>query len=118
MDTYPTLSRRPSHIFSDEKSTKAVLVGSMSSGFPLLNKQFTFDPRTFTYELRSVFQADKLTVFSFYEGHKDVPFYWLNTQDSVTYEVAFVSRPRCRMDGRIDLWRIVHVLRQTSSQTS
>ena len=118
MNTYPTLSRKPSHVFSDEPDPDAILVASTGSGYPHLNKLFTFDARTFTFELRSTPNADKLTVFTFYDANKEIPFYWLNVQDDVTYEVAFMSRPRCRMDGRKDLWRIGHVLRQTSAETS
>lgn len=118
MNTFPTLSRGPSRTFSDEPDPNAVLVESTASGYPVLNKLFTFDPRTFTPELRSTSEADKLTVMSFYEHNKDLPIYWLNTQDSIEYEVAFVSKPRCRMDGRKDLWRIQLNLRQTSASTS
>lgn len=112
--SFPGLSRGPSHAFTDEPDGRAVIVGSTASGYPVLNKQSTFAPRTFTPELRSVIEADKLTVMAFYKTHKDIPFPWYNKQDSLTYEVAFVNRPRCRMDGRKDLWRIQLTLRQTS----
>lgn len=118
MNTYPTLSRKPSHVFSAELNPNVVLVGSTASGYPHLNKLFTFDLITFIFELRSVIEADKLTVMAFYEANKDVPFYWLNVQDDITYEVAFMSRLRCIIDGRKDLWRIGHMLRQTSAETS
>ena len=118
MNTFPIISRGPSRRFSDEPSDEAVLVASTASGYPVLNKLFTFDPRTFTPELRSVSNADKLTVMAFYEANKDVPFYYYNKQDLVTYEVIFLSKPRCIMDGRKDLWRILLNLRQSSSATS
>ncbi len=118
MNTFPTISRGPSHNFSDEPDQNAVRVGSTASGYPVLNKVFTFDGRTFTFELYSVANADKLTVMAFYEANKDLTFYYLNRQDSVTYEVCFISKPLCRMDGRIDLWRIQLNLKQTSSSTS
>lgn len=113
--SFPGLSRKPSHTFSDEPSDRAVVVGSTASGYPVLNKQFTFDPRTFTPELRSLSEADKLTVMAFYEQHKDIPFPWYNEQDDTTYEVCFTEPPRCRMDGRKDLWRIQLNLLQTTS---
>lgn len=112
--SFPGLSRRPSHAFSDEPDERAVIVGSTASGYPVLNKQFTFAPRTFTPELRSVSETDKLTIMAFYEQHKDIPFPWYNRQDATTYEVAFVNHPRCRMNGRKDLWRIQLNLRQTT----
>lgn len=118
MNTYPTLSRKPSQVFSDEKDPNTVLVGSTASGYSHLNKLFTFDSRTFTFDLIGVIEADKLTVMAFYEANKEIPFYWYNFQDKGTYEVCFVSRPSCRLDGRGDLWRIGHVLRQTSTEIS
>ena len=115
MNTWPTtLSRGISHAFADEKDPNTVLVGSTASGYPSLNKLFTFDGRTFLFEMYSVPEVDKLVIFAFYEANKEVPFYWLNPQDNVTYEVCFTGRPRCRMDGRIDLWRIQIEFRQTT----
>lgn len=114
MNTFPVISRKPSQVFSDEQSDKAVLVGDMASGYPLINKLFTFDPRTFSFEMPCVPEADKQEIMAFYENNKDVPFYWLNKQDNMTYEVAFVSKPGCRLDGRGDLWRITLSLRQTT----
>lgn len=112
--SFPGLSRRPSHTFSDEPSDKAVVIGSTASGYPVLNKQFTFDGHTFMLELRSLSEADKLTVMAFYEQHKDVPFPWYNEQDDTIYEVCFTEPPKCRMDGRKDLWRIRLNLFQTT----
>jgi len=114
LNTFPTLSRKPSHAFSDEPDDNAVLVASTASGYPVLNKLFTFDGRTFTPELRSTPEADKLAVMAFYEANKDLPFYYPNVQDSTTYTVIFLSKPTCRIDGRIDLWRIQLNLKQCS----
>lgn len=111
METWPVIARKGSHIFSDEPDDNAVLVGSTASGYPVLNKLFTFDPRTITFELYSVVDVDKLKIMAFYENNKEVPFYWPNSQDSVTYEATFVKKPRCRIDGRKDLWRLQIVLR-------
>lgn len=118
MNTWPVLSRRVSHTFADEKSIAAVRIASTASGYPHLTKLFTFDARTFPFEMHSVPNADKLDIFTFYEANKEVPFYWPNPQDSITYEVCFTRPPRCRMDGRSDLWRIGIELRQTSAETS
>ena len=118
MNTWPILSRKISHTFADEKNPDTVLVGSTGSGYPHLNKLFTFDARTFPFEMRSTPEADKLLIFAFYEANKEVPFYWPNPQDSTTYEVCFTKPPRCRIDGRIDLWRILIELKQTSAETS
>ncbi len=110
--SFPIIGRRPSKTFSAEPSQQAVLIGDYASGYPLQNKQFTFDGLTFTPELRSVFEADKLIVLQFYEDHKDVPFPWYNNQDDTWYTVIFTGRPRCRLDGRKDLWKINLEFRQ------
>ena len=115
MNTFPNISRKPNQTFSDEPSGKAVLVADMASGYPHLNKLFTFDPRTFSFEMPAVPEVYKLEIMEFYENNKEVPFYWLNKQDGTTYEVIFISKPGCRLDGRGDLWRIALNLRQSSS---
>jgi len=114
MNTFPDISRKPNLNFSDEPSGKAVLVGDMASGYPSLNKLFSFDPREFGFDMPCVPEADKLEIMQFYEDNKDVPFYWLNKQDKATYEIIFVCKPKCRLDGRGDLWRITLMLRQSS----
>lgn len=115
MNTFPDILRKPEQEgFSDEPTGKAVLVGDMASGYPLLNKLFTFDPRIIGFELRAVTDANKLTLMQFYEDNKDKPFYWFNDQSKTTMEVCFVSKPRCRLDGRGDLWRIIIELGKTS----
>lgn len=118
MNTFPHTIHSPSDkVFLDETSDEAVLIASTASGYPSINKQFTFDPVTFFRDLRFVSQANKLTIMTFYENNKDVPFYWTNEQDDVQYEVAFVSKPRHASDGEKGLWRISYALRQTSSNT-
>jgi len=115
ISSFPGLSRGPSHNFSDEKSDDAVLIHSTASGYPVLNKLFTFDGRTFTPELRSVIEVDKLAVMAFYETNKAKEFPWYNEQDATWYTVCFISKPKCRLDGRKDLWRIQLNLLQTEA---
>ncbi|MBA7696191.1 hypothetical protein ES703_104834 [subsurface metagenome] len=114
MNTFPVISRKPGYIFSDEPSTKAVLVADMASGYPLLNKLFTFAPRLFSFDLPRVPEADKLLIMTFYEANKDIPFLWYNSQDKTQYEVIFVSKPGCGIDGQKDRWRITLNLLQSS----
>jgi len=114
MNTFPYVVRDPNLNFSDEKSDKAVLIEDTASGYPVLNKLFTFAPRTFGIEMPCVPDADKQEIMTFYEDNKDVPFYWVNKQDKTRYEVAFVGKPGCKLEGRGDLWRITLSLRQTS----
>ena len=114
MDTFPDISRKPNQTFSDEPSGNAVLVADMASGYPLLNKLFTFDPRMFEFEMPCVPDADKIEIMQFYEDHKDVPFYWLNKQDKTVYEIVFVRKPTCRLEGRGDLWIMGFSLRQNT----
>lgn len=114
MNTFPVNIRAPNLNFSDEKSDKAVLIGDTASGYPHLNKLFTFDPRTFIFDLPAAPEADKLEVMEFYEDNKEVPFYWLNKQDKKQHEVVFIRKPGCRLDGRKDLWKITLSLRQSS----
>ena len=106
VSSFPGISRKPSQVFSDEPSGDAVLIGDTASGYPVLNKVSTFDPRIFSFELPGVSEADKLAVMAFYETHKDIPFPWYNDQDHTWYEVVFVRKPGCKLDGRGDLWRI------------
>lgn len=118
MEIFPHTIHSPSDKrFRDEKSNEAVLIADTASGYPLINKLFTFDPVTFFRVLRFVSQTNKLAIMNFYEDNKDVPFYWTNEQDDIQYEVAFVNRPDCVSDGEKRLWRITYVVRQTSSST-
>lgn len=118
MNTYPANVKQPSLVFSDEPSDKAVLVANMDSGYPVLNKLFTFDPRTFVLIRNNVLQADKIAIMTFYENNKDVPFYWLNKQDDITYEVIYISRPDCILNKQKDRWRITEKFTQSSAETS
>jgi hypothetical protein len=111
--SFPIISRKPSQVFSDEKSDKAVLVGDLASGYPQLNKLATFDPRTFSFEMPGVLDADKKVIMAHYESHKEIPFPWYNDQDKTWYEVCYLSKPRCRLDGRGDLWKITLNLQQS-----
>lgn len=105
--SFPRISRGPVEKgFIDEPSGTAVLIGDTASGYLVLNKIATFEPRTFKFELPNVPDVDKLIVMAFYESHKDKTFPWYNDQDGLTYEVCFLSRPECRIEGRKDFWRI------------
>lgn len=115
MNTFPNIERKPEQRgFSVEPTGEAVLIGSVASGYPLLNKLFTYDPEIIKFELPAVIDADKITVMQFYNDNKDVPFYWYNDQARETIEVCFYSQPKCRLDGRRDLWRITIELIQVS----
>ncbi|MBA7621511.1 hypothetical protein ES703_28875 [subsurface metagenome] len=114
MNTFPVISRAPDFTLRDEPSDKAVLIANMASGYPFVNKLFTFAPRMFSFGLPCVPEADKQKIMTFYDNNKDVPFYWPNRQDGVTYEVVFIGKPGCRIDGRRDLWRITLNLLQSS----
>lgn len=115
MNTFPYELHAPSREgFRDEPSDEAMLIGSYASGYPLLNKQFTFAPRTFEFEKRHVSQATKETYMAFYKANKDVAFYWTNEQEGVQHEIAFARKPRCRIDGDKDEWRISFEFIQTT----
>ncbi len=115
MNTFPHTLHAPAREgFSNEPSGEAVLVGSTASGYPVLNKLFTFDGRIITFEKRHVLQANMLTFMAFYEANKEVPFYWTNEQDDIQYEVCFTKPPRCQIDGEKDKWRIGFEFRQYS----
>jgi len=115
MDAFPHTLHKPARAnFKDEPDDNSVEIGSTASGYLVLNKLITFDPRTFSFDERLVIDSHKLIIMAFYESHKDVPFYWYNVQDKTQYEVAFVSKPVCVNDGRDDLWRINFAFRQTT----
>ncbi|MBN1807179.1 MAG: hypothetical protein JW837_18175 [Sedimentisphaerales bacterium] len=94
------------------KNSEAVHHASRASGLPVVNKLFTFDGDTFTYTLPLTDQADTDSVFAFYEAHKDVPFYWFNPQDEVTYEVVFAEPPKRNIDKLKTRWKITVVFHQ------
>lgn len=112
--SFPIISRKPSQVFSDELSDKAVLVKEVASGYPQLNKLFTFDARTFIFDMPAVPEADKVTIMAFYEAHKDEAFPWYNKQVHEWFEVVFIRRPGCKLQGRGDLWNLRIMLRQNS----
>ncbi len=115
MANFPTLTRSPGNkSHAEELSKEAVQIVCTASGVPVLNKLFTFDPKTFRFILYFVSQADKDSVLTFYNANKDVPFDWANLQDSQTYEVVFMHPPVCQIQGRKYLWRISMTFRQYS----
>ena len=113
MNTFPINVRSPNLNFSDEPSDKAVLIADLASGYPSLNKLFTFNPREFIFELLPP-ESDKLEIMQFYEDNKDVPFYWYNKQNKTQHEVVFIRKPTCKIYKRKDLWKITLSLRQSS----
>jgi len=118
MATFPVIVRKGAMSgYSETHSSDAIKVASKASGLPLLNKLFTFDPRTWKYTVTTVTNADKLTLLTFYDANKDVPFDWLNPQDGNTYEVIFDKPPVCTMagsDGTNIYWKINLVILQYS----
>ena len=107
LNTFPTTPHAPEYAsFSETPSEDAVLISSTASGYPVANKQFTFAPNTFRFTMNLVQQAYKEDIDEFYENNKDVPFYWLNYQNGVTYEVIFSGVPDRSTIGRKDLWQI------------
>ena len=114
MNTFPTILTGSGFVFRDDKDPDTVQVASTASGYPILNKLFTFDGRIFSFDWYFVSQADKETIMTFYENNKDVPFFWNNEQDDVKYEVVFTQPPRYRVDGQKDRWKIRLELMQSS----
>lgn len=116
MNTFPTISRNPGVSgYNFDKSSDAILVANRASGLPVLNKIWTFDPIIFSFKLNLVSDTDKNTIMDFYEANKDVPFYWYNNQDSITYEVIFTRPVRCSLDKIKTRWQISIELQQYSS---
>ena len=113
MATFPVLSRFPgAQGYIEETSKDTVEVASKASGLPIVNKLFTFDPKTWKYNLFLVSQADKNTVAAFYEANKDVPFDWYNYQEATTYEVIFEQPPQYSLDKIKIRWQISLTLTQ------
>ena len=110
---FPTLSASPRFEgFVDEYSDETVVVDTYASGYPLINPQFTFNPKFFSYDLNFVSQADKDSFMTFYESNKSNNVFWLNEQDDNTYLVIFTDRPNCELDGANDEWKIEADLKQ------
>ena len=120
MNTYPaesSLGTSPSISgFGESLSSDAVQVASTTSGFPLLNKQFTFNPKTWSFTLGNVSQTAKAAIMAFYAANESLEFYWKNEQDNITYTVCFVSPPVARLQGddNKSLWSIRMQLLQTA----
>ena len=115
MATFPTISREPeAKGFSELIDPEAMSIAKATSGLPVLNKLFTFAPKTFRHTRYFVAQADKETVMTFYGANKDVPFDWLNTQDSNTYEVIFLGPPKVSLDKINKRWMMVFIFKQYS----
>ena len=113
MNTFPTLSTGPKiEGFTDEYSDEAVVVADPSMGYPNINEEFAFNPRNFSYALQLVSQANKEAIEAFYQANKNVTFNWLNEQENVTYEVVFMAKPYCQLDGSKNQWKILLNLRQ------
>ena len=107
MATFPVLSRSPgSRSFTEQLSKSTVQIASKASGLPVVNKIFTFDPKTWAYTLTLVSQVDKASVITFYEANKDIPLSWANAQDGNTYEVIFDGPPKCKLDKLKERWQI------------
>jgi len=113
---FPVLSRGPGgKSYTEDISKEAVQIGVKASGLPVLNKLFTFAPKTWKHTRYLVSQADKVTYMAYYETNKDVPFDWANEQeDGTVYEVIFDGPPKCQLDRIKNRWQIVFVFTQYS----
>jgi len=116
MNTWPVgLSRGPGINWTEIDSKSAVKIANAASGLPVINELFTFDPRTWMGVFNLVSQADKETINTFYQDNKGVPFNWLNPQDTLTYQVIFMSPPKNVLDKISTRWRISFTFKQYSS---
>lgn len=113
---FPVLSRKPGvKGYTEDISKEAVHVASKASGLPMVNKLFTFAPKTWKHTRYLITQADKVAYLVHYEANKDVPFNWANEQeDDEVYEVIYAAPPKCTLDKLKGLWRIVFVFIQYS----
>ena len=112
---FPTLSTSPRFEgFIDEYSDEAVMMDTYASGYPLLNPQFTYNPKFFSYDLNFVSQADKESFMTFYNNNKKNNILWVNEQDDITYLVIFTGKPFCGLDGTNDEWKIETDLKQVA----
>ena len=118
MATFPVVDRKGGiREYSEVQSKDAVHVASKAGGLPVVNKLFTFDPMSWKYTLNLVSDADKVTLLTFYNANKDVPFDWLNPQDGETYEVIFNKPPQSAgegSDGTNFYWKMVFEITQYS----
>jgi hypothetical protein len=108
MGAFPILSRSPGASgYVEELNTNAVEVASKASGLPVVNKLFTFNPKTFRFTLNLVSQADKETILDHYTANCDVPFDWDNEQDGEKYEVIYARPPDPKLDKLRTRWKII-----------
>ena len=113
MNTFPTISQGPKiEGFTDEYSDDAVSIPAPNNGHQVITEVHQFNPRNFSFMLRDVKEADKLTVETFYKNNKGKHFYWLNEQEDTTYEVVFMDKPLTQLDGANNRWRILVNLKQ------
>ena len=98
MNTFPfsSLSCKPSvRDYGDDYTDKAVKIADYSSGYPIVNKLFTFVPKEFTITIPAASDADKTAVDAFYLANMEDVIYMLNPKDKVTYQVIFTAPPHC-----------------------
>lgn len=114
---FPILSTSPRiEGYVDEYPDETVIRDFYESGYPVVNPQFTLDLKSFLHSLKYVSNADKLIVMAFYLSNRDDNFFWTNEQDDDTvYEVIFVRRPNCVLDGAKDEWKIDLELKQVNA---
>ena len=119
MNTFPTLTRKPTaSSFTEEYSDEAVSRSDYASGYPLINSEFTFDPKNFSYTLEYAPDADRTLIENFYASNKALVFNWVHLKTGVTYEVIFKSKPRVSMSKVPDKWHISIDLRQATSEVT
>ena len=107
MNTFPTLSSgQRMEGFIHEYGDLTSILTDPKYGAALFINRATFDAWYFTFSLRLVSDTDKDTLEAFYQANKEVVFYWLNEQDDETYEVIFLEKPHCELDGQKDRWKI------------
>lgn len=124
MNTFPSSSASGGELstspdiadFAESLSPDAVQIASTASGFPLPNKQFTFNPKMWTFTLSNVSQADKETIMTFYSNNDSTEFYWENEQEDEIYTVCFLAPPMPKMqnDDNKNLWVIRMQFLQTA----
>ncbi len=110
---FPTFSTSPKREgFVDEYSNDIVIVDTYASGYPLINPQFTFNPKFFSYDMYYVSQTDKESYMTFYENNKNNNILWTNEQDDNIYIVIFTEKPNCELQGAKEEWKIETDLKQ------
>ena len=113
MNTFPTISQgQKIEGFIDEYDDEAVSIPAPNHGHQVITEVHQFNPRNFSYMLRDVKQADKLTIEAFYSSDKGKHFYWYNEQEDITFEVVFMDKPLVQLDGANNRWKILINLKQ------